>query len=157
MGNKPRKPARILASIGLAGALAAGYFFLQDHVVDGHLQPLIQKQLTDLLHSPVTLESVHADIQGGVELRNVSFQIPVSGLEVRALIQKATVRLSLVDLLWRHKSVVDSLQSLTVNHPNIFISRSPETTIPGASAPVAPVPGGRVPSTPAAGTNAASA
>src|SRR3984957_16175245 len=136
MGNKPRKPARILASIGLAGVLAAGYFFFQDHVVDGHLQPLIQKQLTDLLHSPVTLESVHADIQGGVELRNVSFQIPVSGLEVRALIQKATVRLSLVDLLWRHKSVVDSLQSLTVNHPKIFISRAAPVDSPAASGPL---------------------
>ncbi len=129
------------SSIGLAALLVAGYFFIQDHVVDAQLQPALQKKLTDLLHSPVSLESVRADIRGGVELRNVSFQIPVSGLEVRALVEKASVRLSLVDLLWRHKSVADSLESLTVHHPKLFISRgSPPAAGEAAPPTSAPTP-----------------
>jgi autotransporter translocation and assembly factor TamB len=141
MGKKPRKPRWILPSIGAAGLLVAGYFFVQDHVVDNQLRPLLQQKLADLLHSPVSLGSVQADPRGGVELKNLSFDIPASGLSLHALIQKVSIRLSLVDLLWRHKSLVDSLESVTVNHPEIFIRRAAPASGTGSAAAPGPPPG----------------
>ncbi|HVM32556.1 MAG TPA: hypothetical protein VMU88_05435, partial [bacterium] len=143
MGKRPRQLRWMIPVLAGAGLVMAGYFFVQDRVVDGQLQPLIQQKMSDLLHSPVTLGSVQADLRGGLELQDLAFEVPAGGVSLRILAQKVSARLSLVDWLWRHKSLQDSLDSLTVTQPKVFIqpASGPVSTPAGAATAAAAPPG----------------
>jgi len=136
MGAKSSRPWWILASVLSVAALAGGYFFFQDQVVNSRLRPLLEKKLSDALRSPATIELVQADIRGGVVLKNVSLLIPGPTVNCRLLVDRVAIRLDLVNLLWRHQKIEDSLESISFFQPKMFLSRSAPVSIASSAGPI---------------------
>ncbi|MGH7739187.1 MAG: hypothetical protein ACREL1_03475, partial [bacterium] len=127
------KPGWMMASLGVLGALAGGYFFIQNHVVDSRLRPVLLQKISSLLGSPVNLGAVHVDLRGGVDLDQLSFEVPIPGYRLQAVIRRVSVRLSVLDLLWRHKNPVDCLKSISIDHPKFFVRPAVTAASAGAT------------------------
>ncbi len=76
--GKPGRFRRLRWILAILGLLTGAFIFFQYRIVDTELRPIIEKQLAQAVHSPVTIGSVRAGLTGNVVLNHVS----LSSLEV---------------------------------------------------------------------------
>lgn len=135
MKSQPRKARWLWAALATVGLLAGGYGFFQYRIVDTQLRPLIEKELTQAVQSPVSIRSVRAGLLGDVLLNDVSLTVPGYPWESRLTVERISVNVKLFDLLFHRKPLPQCLERISFIRPQILLARHPGPA-PAAAGPL---------------------
>ncbi|HUO58241.1 MAG TPA: hypothetical protein VMV05_08700, partial [bacterium] len=135
--NRRRWPFILAAFLAV---LAGLYFIFQNKIVDAQLRPVIQRELTKAVNSPVSIGSVRGGLTGDVVLSHVSLTVPGSPWEAQVQVEEVSVRVDLWSLLLHRKPLEKCLESLAFLRPQINLARKEQVPVPaGPAAVVTPV------------------
>ncbi len=141
--DKPRKFQRLRWVLLIMAILTGAFLFFQYRIVDTQLRPIIEKQLAQAVHSPVSIGSVRAGLTGNVVLNHVSLMVPGSPWESRLVVEQISVSVDLFSLLFHRKPLEDCFESLFFLHPDIVLVKNITSPVPlaglsGSATVVAP-------------------
>lgn len=118
-GSRRRK--WFLGGSVLAVLLAGAFYIFQRQVVDTQLRPLIERELTKAVHSPVSIESARGGLTGNVVLNNVVLTIPGNPWQTRLEVERVAVNFELLNLLLHRKPLENCFKSVFFIRPKIFL------------------------------------
>src|ERR1700679_761261 len=134
--TSPKKIRLLWGALGLLG-LTGAYFLFQDKIVDVNLRPLVERELTKAVHSPVSIKSIRGSLTGHVVLNDVDLTIPGEPWKSHLVVDQISVNLDLVGLIFRHKPLEDCFEKVVFEHPQITLIRNEDE--PQTVAEAAPV------------------
>ena len=89
-----------LGTVLILGLLDGAYFLFKNLIVDTQLRPVIERELTKAVNSPVSIQSIKAGLAGNVVLNHVVLTIPGSPWETHLEVERVLVNLELFNLLF---------------------------------------------------------
>src|SRR5580693_4935573 len=128
----PPKFRRLRWVFGILGLFTGAFLFFQYRIVDTQLRPIIEKQLAQAVHSPVSIGSVRAGLTGNVVLNHVSLTVPGSPWESRLVVDQISVSVDLLSLLFHRKPLENCFESLSFLRPDIVLVKNEATPVPSA-------------------------
>ena len=142
-----KKRKWFFGSVLVLGLLVGAYFLFQNKIVDTQLRPVIERELTKAVNSPVSIGSVRAGLTGDVNLDLVVLTIPGYPWETRLEVERVSVNVELFNLLFHRKPLENCLVSLSFIRPKIFLVRNEKAIAAAATVvgPPGPVPENKVP------------
>lgn len=146
MRGKPGRFRRFRWVLAALGLFTGAFLFFKYRVVDTQLRPIIEKQLAQAVHSPVSIGSVRAGLTGNVVLNHVMLTMPGSPWESHLSVEQISVSVDLVSLLFHRKPPENCIESLAFVRPQIILAKN-EIIPTVASAPVSGNPASPVVST----------
>src|SRR5690348_5952395 len=102
MSKKPRQFRWLRWGIGL-GLAVGSYFLFQDRIVDSQLRPIVERELTKAVNSPVSIGSIRGSLTGDVVLNKVDLTIPGHPWKNHLAVDRIAVNLDLWGLFVHHK------------------------------------------------------
>ena len=134
--GKPGRFRRLRWVLAILGLLTGAFLFFQYRIVDTELRPIIEKQLAQAVHSPVSIGSVRAGLTGNVVLNHVSLTVPGTPWESRLVVDQISVSVDLISLLFHRKPLENCFESLSFLRPDIVLVKN--ETSPAAGNPSGP-------------------
>ncbi len=129
MNKGPRKLRWLRWGLGL-GLLVGAYFLFQDKIIDTQLRPIVERELTKAVHSPVSIGSIRGGITGNVVLNNVDLTVPGDPWHSHLVVEKISVDLDLLGLIFQHKPLESSFKSVAFTRPVISLVRNETSSSP---------------------------
>ncbi len=120
-------------ALGLLGLVGA-YFIFQDKVVDVKLRPFVEEELAKATHSPVKIRTIRASLTGHVVLYGVDLTIPGQPWKSHLLVDRLSVQLDLLGLVFAHKPIENCFEQVSFEKPQVTLIHVEETATPPVTA-----------------------